>query len=114
MNDLILQGVLLDEEAELSLDELCYACATSTQWIITLVEVGVLDPINYQQTPVEQQTLWKFSAYSLKRARTAMRLQRDLGINEAGIALALDLLEEIETLETTLNRYNKRAIRHTN
>ncbi|TMM43268.1 chaperone modulator CbpM [Colwellia ponticola] len=112
MNDLILQGVLLDEEAELSLEELCYACSSSTKWIIALVEVGVLDPVNYQQTPVEQQTLWKFSAYSLKRARTAMRLQRDLGVNEAGVALVLDLLEEIETLEARLNRYKAPMINH--
>jgi chaperone modulatory protein CbpM len=107
MNEIILQGVLLDEEAELSLDELCYACSSSTEWVIALVEVGALDPINYQQPLQDNQTRWRFSSYSLKRARTAMRLERDLGINQAGVALALDLLEEIETLESKLHRLNK-------
>jgi chaperone modulatory protein CbpM len=99
MKETILHGVLIDEEVEFSLDELSYACSSSTEWLIALVEVGVLDPVNYQEIPVE--TDWVFSAYSLKRARTAMRLQRDLGVNQAGIALALDLLEKIERLEST-------------
>lgn len=107
MNEIILHGVLLDEQTELSLDELCYACSSSAEWVIALVEVGALDPLNYQQPLHENQTRWKFSAYSLKRARTAMRLQRDLGVNQAGVALALDLLEEIETLEYKLQRLNK-------
>ncbi|PCJ49941.1 MAG: MerR family transcriptional regulator [Gammaproteobacteria bacterium] len=107
MNEIILHGVLLDEELELSFDELCYACSCSSEWIVALVEVGALDPLNYQQPLHENQAHWKFSAYGLKRARTAMRLQRDLGVNQAGVALALDLLEEIETLESKLHRLNK-------
>ncbi len=34
-----------------------------------------------------------------------MRLQRDLGINLSGIALALDLLDKIETLESRLSQF---------
>jgi chaperone modulatory protein CbpM len=107
MNDIIIQGVLLDEDTEFSLEEFCYACSSPTTWVVTLVEVGVLDPVNYQQISLEEQTHWKFSADSLKRARTAMRLQRDLGINEAGIALVLDLLEEIEVLESKVQKLSK-------
>jgi chaperone modulatory protein CbpM len=36
---------------------------------------------------------------AVTRLRTAHRLQRDLHINLAGAALALDLLEEIKTLK---------------
>jgi len=32
------------------------------------------------------------------RARIALRLERDLGINVPGVALALELLEELEQL----------------
>jgi hypothetical protein len=32
-------------------------------------------------------------------------MQRDLGINPAGLALALDLIEEIELLRTRLRQY---------
>jgi chaperone modulatory protein CbpM len=45
---------------------------------------------------------WRFSGTALRRARTALRLQRDLEINLPGVALALELLEEIDKLRRTL------------
>jgi chaperone modulatory protein CbpM len=38
----------------------------------------------------------------LRRARTALRLQRDLEINLPGVALALELMEELERLRREL------------
>lgn len=102
---IILNGILLDEHTELSLNDLCCACSRSAEWIIELVEEGALEPV--QQEPMRQlESQWRFTADSLQRARTAMRLQRDLKINMAGIALALNLLEEIENLEARLQRYD--------
>ncbi len=99
MTQMILNGILLDEQTELSLNDLCRACSSSAEWIIELVEEGVLEPTGYQQTQ------WRFSGNSLQKAHTAMRLQRDLGVNLAGIALALDLLNEINTLQARLCRF---------
>jgi len=96
MTQTILNGILLDEHTEVSLNDLCRACSSSAEWIIELVSEGVLEPINYQQTQ------WRFTGVSLQKAQTAARLQRDLGINTAGIALALQLLDEIETLRARL------------
>ena len=93
-----LTGNLLDERAELSLKEISRACSSSTEWVIELVSEGVLEPVGREQ---EQ---WRFSGTSLLRARAATRLQHDLDINVAGVALALDLIEEIETLRTRLYR----------
>ena len=95
-----LSGILLDEHVELSLNDLCHACSRREEWVIELVEEGVLEPIgsDYKE--------WRFPAANLQRARTAMRLQRDLSINLAGIALALDLMDEIETLRARLNRFD--------
>lgn len=39
----------------------------------------------------------------LSRARTAMRLQRDLEINLSGVALALELLDQVNELRTRLH-----------
>ena len=105
MNQKILEGILLDEQTELSLQELCRACSSSEEWVIELVEEGAIEPIGHsvQRT---QLTQWKFSASSLHRARIAKRLQRDLKINLSGAALALDLLNEIETLQSRLKRFN--------
>jgi len=101
MNQKILNGILLDEQTELSLIDLCCACSSSEEWIIELVEEGALEPVNLQSIG-KQHEQWLFTADSLQKARTAKRLQRDLNINLAGIALALNLLEQIESLEARL------------
>ena len=47
---------------------------------------------------------WRFGGESLRRARLALRLSRDLEINPSGVALALDLLDEIASLRARLQR----------
>ena len=101
MNQEILNGILLDEQTELSLIDLCCACSSSEEWIVQLVEEGVLEPFNLA-TIGKQHTQWLFTVDSLQKARTAKRLQHDLDVNIAGIALALNLLEQIEALEARL------------
>jgi chaperone modulatory protein CbpM len=91
-----LTGLNLDEVENLTLCELSRACAMHAEWVIELVEEGVLEPAG------RGVTYWRFPGSSLRRACIAARLQRDLGINLAGVALALDLLDEIETLHRRL------------
>ena len=106
MSQHILEGILLDENTELSLNDLCRACSCSEQWLIELVGEGAIEPEGGlpipEQAITDQAQQWRFSAISLERARIAMRLQRDLEINLAGVALALDLLNEIENLKSRL------------
>lgn len=101
MKQKVVCGILLDEQTALSLNDLSLACACSAERIIELVEEGILEPTNFHQTQ------WQFTGICLTRARTAFRLQRDLGINLAGIGLALDLLEEIEDLKERLYRFEQ-------
>jgi chaperone modulatory protein CbpM len=91
-----LAGTLLDEQAELTLAEVCGACAVEVETIVGLVEEGVLEPSG------GEPRLWRFTGLQLRRATVAVRLQRDLGVNPAGIALTLQLLEEIEDLQARL------------
>lgn len=91
-------GVLLNEEVEISLHDVCLACSTTTEWVVELVEEGVIEPIDYAESD------WRFAGPSLVRARAAIRLQRDLDINLAGVALALDLMEEMESIRERLRR----------
>ncbi len=92
----VLTGLLLDEEETLTLGEFSRACAMHAEWVVELVEEGVLEPTG------RGHTKWRFTGDSLRRARIAARLQRDMGINLPGIALALDLLDEIEALRKRL------------
>lgn len=102
MPQTILNGVLLDESFELSFHELCNACAISEDWVLQLVEEGALEPLNFTEH-MQQTEQWRFTAVSLQKVQTAKRLQRDLQINPAGVALALDLLEQIDQLQTQLH-----------
>lgn len=91
-----LAGIILDEQTELTLAELSRACAAQAQFIIELVEEGVLDPAGGEPAH------WRFTGVHMRRARVAVRLQRDLGLNLAGAALALQLLDEVEALRLRL------------
>lgn len=86
---------LLDETVTLTLDELSGACCVRRERIVELVEEGVIDPDS-------RENRWNFRATQLRRARKAIRLQEDLGINPAGAAVVLDLLEELEALRARL------------
>jgi len=99
MKQKTLTGMILDERMEMSLSELSRACSTSTEWVIELVDEGVLEPAG------QEQAEWRFSGTCLVRARTAWRLQHDLKINLAGVALALDLMDELEAMRERLRRF---------
>ncbi|MDD5322037.1 MAG: chaperone modulator CbpM [Methylococcales bacterium] len=92
---LVHTGTVIEEDS-LSLGQLCRACGVHADWVISLVEESIIEPQG------EEIRLWRFSGASLVRARSALRLQRDLGINLAGIALALDLMEELESLRAQM------------
>lgn len=92
-----LRGVLLEEQVELSMDDLCAVCRVERTQIVHLVEEGVIDPLPSVHA-VMQVAQWRFSGDTLSRARRAVRLQRDLELNAAATALVLDLLDQIDAL----------------
>ena len=89
-------GFILEENTTLGLRELSSACAVQADYIIELVEEGVIEPVSYRRRR------WQFTGESLTRARRAVALQRDLGLNLQGAALALDLLDELDRLRARL------------
>ena len=89
----VLSGTIVEDREDFSLEELTEFCAVERHRIVELVKEGVLEA---------STTELRFGGASLKRARVALRLQRDLGVNAPGIALALDLLERIQALEARL------------
>ncbi len=94
----ILSGYIIEDETRLTLRQLCDACAVRAEYIIDLVDEGFIEPSGVQRSH------WCFSGVSIRRVQKAKHLQRDLGINLAGVALALDLMEEIEQLRARLER----------
>ncbi len=87
-----LTATVLDESVEISLKELCRSCGVNAEYVIEMVEQGVVDPLG--PSPRE----WRFPGPSVRRVQIALRLQQDLRVNLSGAALVLDLLEELEAL----------------
>ncbi len=98
-----LNAELIDDSIELSLAELCRACRLPAERIFELVEEGIVNPRG--RTPAR----WRFRDIHLRRVRRAQRLQRDLGVNTPGVALALELLDEVENLRARLRRYDSES-----
>jgi chaperone modulatory protein CbpM len=92
VTDKTLTGQVLEDYELVSIGDLCRSCTVEIETVTLLVDEGILDPIG---SAVEN---WQFTVTSLRRVKTAIHLQRDLGVNLAGAALALELLDQIADL----------------
>jgi chaperone modulatory protein CbpM len=90
--DECLSGEIFEEGAVLSVADLARMFAVEERHIVALAEEGVITALEIESTE------WRFSGADIRRARIALRLERDLGINLPGVALSLELLEELEPL----------------
>lgn len=119
-----LSGTVLDEQNALTLTEISQACAVQTEYIIELVEEGLITPavspeaspgMSPQTSPqirpderpqsspeAHEPYSWRFTGVHMRHVRIASHLQSDLGVNLAGVGLALQLLDEVEALRTRL------------
>ena len=87
-----LQGEIVEERVEFTLSELSRASGASEEQLVLWVGEGAFEPRG------EAVQAWRFNGTALQRAMCAHHLTRDLGLNAAGVALALDLLEQIDAL----------------
>lgn len=84
---------VVEEQVELSLAQLCRCSSAEPSLVLELVAHGLLDPVG------DAAEHWRFCGTSLALTRRAQRLIGDLGLNVAGAAMVIDLLERIERLE---------------
>jgi chaperone modulatory protein CbpM len=89
-------GVIFEESAVLTVKDLSRICAVDESHIVEFVEEGVLNVVEIDTAE------WHFTGSALRRARLALRLERDLELNMAGVALALQLMEELNQLRSEL------------
>ena len=94
----ILIGTLFDDDLIMTLAELSRSCSVHADWIVELVDEGILEAEG------DNVARWRFSGTSLFRVRRVLRLQRDLGVNLSGAALALSLQDEIDYLHRRLRQ----------
>ena len=86
----------LDEQHEVSLDELVELSGLSLQELQLLVESGALVPNNLTSNT------WHFSSHCIVSIRTLSRLKQDFELEQNALGLMLVFLERIRKLEFKL------------
>jgi chaperone modulatory protein CbpM len=89
----------------LTLEDISRGCGVGAESIVLLVSEGLLSPQGRRQAD------WMFDADDLARARCALRIQQDLGVNGPGAALAVELVEELQRLRRRVQLLEKLAFR---
>src|ERR1700722_14803927 len=92
--DQALSGAILEESADLTVKDLSRMCAVDERHIVEYVEEGVLNVVEISTTE------WHFDGAALRRARLALRLERDLELNLAGGAPAALFIGEQEYMNS--------------
>ena len=82
----------------LTLTEVSECVHLSTDTVILIVDHGIIEP------PGETPTEWRFDPAMLHTLRRAYRLQKDLELEWAAVALALSLTEEMQALRAQNRR----------
>src|SRR3979490_3423778 len=95
--DQALSGAIFEESALLTVKDLSRICGVDERHIREFVEEA--DITVGEVTAAE----WHFAGAALRRARLALRLERDLEINMERRCLRVDLMEELERLRRELN-----------
>ena len=91
---------LLDERLRFTLRDMCRICGVHAQFLMDLVQEGVIapEPPPGRRARPGKPAQWQFDGVAVVRVQRAVRLQEDLGVNLPGVALALELLDELERL----------------
>lgn len=93
MNSNILKtcsGRFVDEENDLTMEQICEICRTNSKLIIEMVDEGIVEPEG------EENSSWHFSYSCVETVRIVVRMQKDLRVNLPGAALALQLLKQMK------------------
>ena len=89
--------MLVDLDAPVTTYELARFCEQQTDWVVMLVEQGVLSAARGLE-PGQ----WVFGSPAVTRARQVAKLQRDFEVILDAAALLVDLIEEVRQLRARL------------
>jgi chaperone modulatory protein CbpM len=88
-------------DTHLRRDQIAEAFGITARRLDRLVELGLLEP----ETPGSDE----FTAASAARLGRMLRLRRDLGVNFAGAAVIVDLVERMQHIQAELAAENSRS-----
>ena len=105
MTQSTLTAVFMDNEQIITLADLCRGCALPAEQIVDMIDFGIIEPLQRGRL----SSHWTFAAECLPRLQSVVRLQRDLDVNLAGAALALELLDEVKTLRQQVQALSRKG-----
>jgi len=111
MDSMMMEAHWLNETTSCSLLTLTEVSGLSSADLQWLVESGALTPLcapDQQATLAPDETQPAFPAQALQMARLARRLREDFELDNAGLAVALRLLQRIDALEQEVDRLRAR------
>lgn len=76
----------------MSLEEVTDSFGVTREVIYSIIDEGIVVVRGEEQE-------WQFDSEAIRQIRTVLQLERDLGVNLPGAALALQLLREIDELK---------------
>ncbi len=100
--DEIVEVEIISEQHEYTLHEFCELCGVHAEYVVEMVETGVLNPVG------QGEKQWRFTGHTVSRIQRAQRLQRDLEINLPGVALSLELLDDLEQARAEVRALRQR------
>ena len=86
------------DDAALTLEELCSVCALEREWLVLRVREGLIPATEVGAAE------WRFTATTLARVRRMRDIERTYDAAPELAALAADMLEEIDRLRARLRR----------
>jgi DNA-binding transcriptional MerR regulator len=92
------------ESEPLTLEALAACTGVHPARIEYFVEYGLLEP------RAGRDVQWLFDSTCIARLRMIERLRRDLGANLAGIAVILNLLDRLTTLQREVEQWRTRSV----
>ncbi|MBK1853063.1 chaperone modulator CbpM [Marinobacter sp. 1-4A] len=102
-NSILTVEVMDSDGSTFTLHEVCERGECHAEFVIKLVSYGIIAPVE----PAEETRQWLFDVAALARLHKARRLQRDLKMNLPGLAMSLELLDEVQDMRKEVERLNR-------
>ena len=93
---------MTDEDACLTLEQLCSVCALERDWLVVRVQDGLV-PVTGADAGTSQPE-WRFTTTTLARVRRMREIERSYDAAPELAALVADMLEEMDALRARLRR----------
>lgn len=103
-HETVISGIIIDNKTTVTIVEICQHYHIEKTLVFEMIEHGIIEPIN---SASDEMLL---DVFAQKRLRSALRLREDLEINLPGIALALELLDELESAHNELTVLRKQQL----